>query len=244
VKNVVEQQKGRERGGAGHARATRHDLQRRAIVALVASISVSACAAAVPLRAQTPSGAELNRVAPPIQGARPSAVERMQELGPEDQELARRTGAWDVVSTLRLTPDAPPMVSRSLIAERKMVGAYLEEIMKPAPGSDAPDFRRICYLTYFRVEGRWQYVSLDTRFPVGIMPAYSFDKGGDRELTLQFEPLGFVGFGPDVEGRMVRSNLVIKRDTDDHELSQQNWIEADGSGREWLAVQYEYTRRR
>ena len=101
-----------------------------------------------------------------------------------------------VVSTLRLTPDAPPMVSRSLIAERKMVGVYLEEVMKPALGSDAPDFRRICYLTYFRVEGRWQYVSLDTRFPVGIMPAYSFGKGSDRELTLKFEPLGFVGFGP------------------------------------------------
>jgi hypothetical protein len=29
--------------------------------------------------------------------------------------------------------------------------------MHPAPGSDTPDFSRITYLTYFRVEGRRQY---------------------------------------------------------------------------------------
>jgi hypothetical protein len=46
-----------------------------------------------------------------------------------------------------------------------------------------------------------------------------------------------------VEPEDGRSNFVIKRDSDDHELAQQNCIEADGTGREWLAVQYEYTRR-
>jgi hypothetical protein len=76
------------------------------------------------------------------------------------------------------------------------------------------------------------------------MPAYSFGRGSDRELTLQFEPLGFVGFGAEVEGRVIRSDLAIKRDTDDHDLSQQHWIRADGTGQEWLAVQYEYTRKR
>ena len=76
------------------------------------------------------------------------------------------------------------------------------------------------------------------------MPAYSFGRGIDRELTLQFEPLGFVGFGADVDGRLMRSDLVIKRDADDHDLAQQHWVQADGTGQEWLAVQYEYTRRR
>ena len=54
------------------------------------------------------------------------------------------------------------------------------------------------------MEGRWQYVSMDTRFPVGIMPASSFDKGTDDKRILVFESLAFVGLGRDVEGRLIR----------------------------------------
>ena len=176
------------------------------------------------------------------EGAQPPAVARMMTPGPEATELARRAGAWTVTSTIRATPDAKPMVTRGLVAERRMVGLYLEEVMKPASGSDGPDFRRISYLTYSKVEGRWQYVSLDTRLPVGIMPAYSADVQTSKKLTLMFEPLAFVGFGAEVEGRMIRSNYVLTRDGEDHEVAEQFWVQADGVGKPWLAVQYDYTR--
>lgn len=120
----------------------------------------------------------------------PSAAERMQQSGLEEQQLKRRTG------------------------------------------------------TYSRVEGRWQYVSMDTRFPVGIMPAYSFANESNGKLTLLFESLAFVGLGKEVEGRMIRSNLEIARESDDHEFVRQYWVQSDGSGRQWPAVEYEYTRRR
>lgn len=178
------------------------------------------------------------------QGGPPvSAIERMQEPGPEAKSLAGRTGSWNVTMTIRPAPDAAPVVTKGLIAERKMVGLFLEETMMPAPGSSVPDFRRMAYLTYNRVEGRWQYVSLDTRFPAGIMPAWSFGKPSGDELVLQFEGLGFVGFGVEVEGRLTRSNFVITKDGADHEFGRQFWNQADGTGREWLAVEYEYTRR-
>jgi Protein of unknown function (DUF1579) len=160
--------------------------------------------------------------------------------GDESQLLARTVGTWDVITTFRFAPDSAPVVTRGVVAERRMVGAYLEEVMRPGPGSELADFRRISYLTYGKTEGRWQYVSLDTRLPVGIMPAFSFGKETDRKLTLQFEPMGFAGF----DGRMMRSNLVITRVSEGRELAQQYWIAADGTGREWLAVQYEYIRRR
>jgi hypothetical protein len=115
--------------------------------------------------------------------------------------------------------------------------------MKPAPGSKVPDFQRISYLYFSRVEGRWQYVSLDTRLPVGIMPAYSFGGEENGKLTLYFESLGFVGLGRAVDGRMIRSNYEISIESEDHELARQYWIQADGTGREWLAVEYEYKRR-
>jgi hypothetical protein len=136
------------------------------------------------------------------------------------------------------------MVTKGLIAEREMVGLFLHETMHPAPGSKEPDFKRIAYLTYSQVEGRWQYVSLDTRMPVGIMPATSFDRQQADRITFQFEPLAWVGMGENVEGKMMRSNLVLTRPSADKELAQQYWVSADGTGREWLAVQYEYSRKR
>ncbi len=173
-----------------------------------------------------------------------SAIERMQEPGPEAEALARRSGTWTVVMTLRPSPNATPLVTTGMIAERRMVGLFLEEVMRPAPSSNLPDFRRISYLTYNRVEARWQYVSLDTRFPAGIMPAWSFAQEVGRKLVLQFEGLGFVGFGPQVEGRLTRSDYVITRESDDREFARQYWMQADGTGRRWLAVEYEYTRSR
>lgn len=154
------------------------------------------------------------------------------------------TGTWDVTSTLVLTPDAKPIVSRGLIAERTMIGNYQQEVMKPAPGSGVPDFRRLAYLHYFRVEGCWQYVSMDTRFPVGIMPAKGCEKPVNGVLTLTFDSLPFVGLGAEVEGRTINSNLQVMHDGPDHEFIRQYWTRADGTGRRWLAVQYEYRRHR
>jgi hypothetical protein len=173
-----------------------------------------------------------------------SAAARMQQSGPEEEQLRQRSGTWTVVSTFRPTPDAAPIVSDALTAERTMVGLYMQEVMKPRPGSKVPDFSRIAYEYFSRVEGRWQYVSLDTRFPVGIMPAWSFGREKDGKLVFQFESLAFVGVGTHVEGRMVRSNLEISRESKDHEFIRQFWVQADGTGREWLAVEYEYRRPR
>lgn len=172
-----------------------------------------------------------------------AAAKRMMQPGPEDRELASENGTWNVVSTLRLTSDAKPIVTRGIIATRRMIGNYQQEIMKPAPGSDTRDFRRLAYLHYFRVEGCWQYVSMDTRFPVGIMPAKGCEKAHDGKLTLEFDSIPFVGLGDEVEGRSINSNLVIVHDGPDHEYIRQYWTRADGTGQRWLAVQYEYTRR-
>jgi hypothetical protein len=145
----------------------------------------------------------------------------MLHPGAEEHELAAASGTWNVVSTLWLAPDATPAVSKGLVAERAMIGTYQQEVMKPGPGSDISDFRRLAYLHYFRVEGCWQYVSMDTRFPVGIMPAKSCEKAVDGRLTLEFESLPFVGLGPDVEGRTINSNLEITHDGADHEFFRQ-----------------------
>ena len=139
---------------------------------------------------------------------------------------------------------APPIVTRGLIAERTMIGPILQEIMRPAPGSNMADFRRLDYLNFDRVEGRWKYVSMDTRFPVSIMPAWSFGPAQDGKLMLQFAAQAFVGFGSQVDGRFMVSDLAISMPDDDHETKQQRFNLATGDGTPWLFVQYEYVRKR
>jgi len=173
----------------------------------------------------------------------PSAAERLNSPGPEAEELTRRAGTWDVVATFWPKAGAEPQITRHLIAQRSMIGSFLHEVMRPAPGSGTPDFQRIDYLGWNRVEGRWQYVSLDTRLPVGIMPASSFSRGEPGRIALHFEPIAFPGFGPEVEGRMLRSDLTIVRKGANHELKEQRFVAADGSGEPWLAARYEYTRK-
>jgi hypothetical protein len=200
--------------------------------ALVLTLLAATTAISVHSQAPTPKGTEA-----------PSAAQRMSQPGPEEEGLAKRVGTWDVVATMWPAPGAQPLVTKGLIAERTMIGNILQEIMRPAPGSSVPDFRRIDYMSYDRVEGRWKYVSMDTRFPVSIMPAWSF--GGERggKLTLYFEPLGFVGLGKPVEGRLTRSDLVITRQAANRDMKQQHFIQSDGTGAEWLFIQYEYTKR-
>jgi hypothetical protein len=65
---------------------------------------------------------------------------------------------------------------------------------------------------------------------------------GDRTLRLKFEPLGFVGFGDQLGGTLMQSDMPITTQSPGRELKQQHFIVADGTAREWLAVQYEYRR--
>ena len=70
-----------------------------------------------------------------------TANERMQDAGPEAALLASRAGEWSVVMTLRPTPDAAPIVTKGLIAQRTMIGLFLQEVLHPGPTANSPDFQ-------------------------------------------------------------------------------------------------------
>jgi hypothetical protein len=179
----------------------------------------------------------------PARAAEPSAAERMAQAGPEQAMLEKQTGTWDVVASLWPAPGAQPIVARGIVADRRMIGPILQETMHPGPGSQTPPFTRLDYLNFDRVEGRWKYVSMDTRFPVSIMPASSFGPARDGKINVQFTPQGFVGFGPVVEGRFMVSDMAISSPDADHVLKEQHVTMANGTGKSWLFVRYEYTRR-
>jgi hypothetical protein len=116
--------------------------------------------------------------------------------------------------------------------------------MQPAPGSASAgsDFRRISYLAYNSTDSRWEYSSIDTRV-TGVMTRSNF--GGDIASEITFYIASFtlpVEFGEKMGGRAVRLRDVMRRRSADRDELLQYWTPPGGG--EWLAVHYEYSRRR
>lgn len=82
--------------------------------------------------------------------------------------------------------------------------------------------------------GRWDVVA---------MPAWSFGPPHEGKITVEFNPQGFVGFGKDVEGRFMVSDMVISQPAPDRTLKEQHVTMADGTGRTWQFVRYDYKRK-
>ena len=184
------------------------------------------------------------------QAAKPAAM-RLNEPGPEAMAMAQHLGRWDVIETEWEAPGATPVVTTGLVAERRMFGTMFEEVLLETPASGAtPDaaarsagVRRIDYLHYNRVEGRWDYVSMDMRAPVGIMSAWSFDAGENGRIDLAFAPFSIPGRGTAVTGQMLRMTQSIFFGQPDQDVKDQYFLLADGTGTKWLAHRYAYTRR-
>ena len=125
-----------------------------------------------------------------------------------------------------------------------MVGPFLQEIIRFPRGPNGAEFQRIDYLSYNRVEGRWKYVSMDTRAAVGLMPAKSFGPDEPGRVTVVFDPFAIAGSGSNVSGQMLSMNQVIIDGGPNRDTKEQRFTLADGTGRTWLANRFEYRRRR
>jgi hypothetical protein len=181
-------------------------------------------------------------------GARAQSLEpaglRMNEPGPENEAMAKRAGFWDLTETVWERPGAPPIVTTNLVAERRMIGTMFQEILRPANEPGSGKVRRIDYLHFNRVEGRWDYVSMDMSAPVGIMSAWSFDRGENARIDITFAPFSVPGPAADVTGQMLRMTQTITYSEPDQDVKDQYFLLADGTGTKWLAHRYEYKRRK
>lgn len=170
-----------------------------------------------------------------------TADARMNELGSENSQMAQRAGTWNVTETVWDTPNSKPVVTKDLIAERVMVGSMIQETLR-LPSDPTKKILRMDYLTFNRVEGRWEYVSIDTRAAVGLMTAQSY--GGEKEgrIDIIFQPFALPGAGQNVSGQMLRMRQEIISQAADRDVKDQYFTIADGDGKEWLAHRYSYVR--
>ena len=172
-----------------------------------------------------------------------SANDRLTQLGPEGEDLAKRVGTWDATFTEWEKTGAAPVTTGGLVAEREMIGPMLEERLHTVPGAPGKGWTRIDDLTFNRVTGRWDYMSMDTRAAVGLMPAWSLDRDPPNRIFVSFMPFALAGDGANVTGQLLRMEQVITQVDADHETKDQYFIPSDGSGTKWLAKRYSYARR-
>lgn len=172
---------------------------------------------------------------PFVAHAAPSGAKNMNELGPENRQLATLVGTWDVVESAWSSPSAKPKITES-VAERKMIGSFLQETLRPSIGS--AQVLRMDYLSFNRVEGRWKYVSMDMRAPVGLMSAASFGRDQKSRIEVTFEPFS----APDAGQLLQMHQSIIEQDAN-HDRKDQSFVLADGSGKTQLLHRYAYTRR-
>lgn len=180
-----------------------------------------------------------SRAAEPASNANLVAPQ-LNASGTEGRMLAAQVGAWIITETSWETPDAQPLVTNNLIADRRMIGNLLEETLSTQSN---PTVLRRDFLTFNRVEGRWEYMSFDTRAAVGMMTAQSYGAEVGGKIELVFQPFAMPTSGA-TTGQMLRMRQLIIRDGDDHVIKDQYFTPADGRGEEWLAHRYDASRRR
>jgi hypothetical protein len=169
-------------------------------------------------------------------------VKLANEIGRENAQIAQRVGVWDVTETVWDAPTANPVITK-WVAERRMIGEFLEEILEPAVGAPPEEVQRIDYLSYHRIEGRWKYVSMDTRASVGMMPASSADRGDLDRIHLTFEPFAIPIEGSRAGQLLLMQETITQTDAN-HDRKDQYFNLADGRGSLWLKHRYEYVRRK
>ena len=174
-----------------------------------------------------------------------SVMDQLNEFGPEAQALVRRVGTWDVTITSWEGPGAAPVVTTGLVAERRMIGPMLEEVLRPVAGSATAPFSRADFLTFNRLEGRWQYMSMDSRAPDGLMSAYSLDADPEQRVFMSFLPFASPHItGSSAVGQLWRMEQLIVRQDADHDAKDQYFTAAGSAPVKWLGNRYSYTRRK
>lgn len=159
-------------------------------------------------------------------------------------------GTWSVTERMWPSPGAAPIALAPVIARRRLVGgAFLQEIMEPVAGANDAAFTRIAYLDYNVVDRQYEYFSLDTRAPQMMIEKSTTIEARGTALpggTLDLYGGTFVAprWGGFVDTAF-RYRLVIGDVEAGRQVVQLYLTPLSATaGKEFLAFQYVYTRRR
>lgn len=162
--------------------------------------------------------------------------------GPEYELIKPQTGHWRVIQTVFHMDGKTVLTRDTFRAARKMVGNFLEETMRPlSAGSDHP-FKRLCYLNYNRTERRWEYIVLDTRYPLMMFETSTGPAAPDHTIDLYLSSFPIPPFwGPKYAGQLGKQHRELIFPNTDKMINNQYWTLPGRAP--FLAIQYVYDRR-
>lgn len=172
----------------------------------------------------------------------PLPLEKAPVLGPEYELIRPMIGTWQVQQRTWSKADAKPVSAPPFRVRRQLIGHFLQEVMEPAQSTQVPPFTRISYLNFNNANRRWEYVVLDTRWPV-MMFETSKDDAVANGNQLSFYLDSFVM--PPMLNKEQSGQLARQRRTftflgpDQQQVRQYLTLPA---GKEYLAFEYTYTR--
>jgi hypothetical protein len=157
--------------------------------------------------------------------------------------ISRQVGNWTTRQRVWSSPGTEPIELPPMVVSRRMVrGVFLEEVMEAAPGSDQDPFTRVAYLSFNPINRRFEYVTLDSRYPPIMFETSVDDKIEDGRAIILYVT-GFTtpsGFGeiPPREWASQRRLLIVQ--DSDTTLCRQYWTLPQSAP--FLAMEYTYKR--
>ena len=173
----------------------------------------------------------------------PWTMDSILAKGPEYGLLSTLTGNWSVIQILYSKDDASVQSRDTFSVERKLVGNFFQETMRPISVKPGGDFTRISYLSYNRTNLRWEYIVLDTRFPVMMFETSKepdMKTANTLDLYLDAFPCPPF-FGPAYTGLMTSQHRQIIFAGKNSTIHKQFWTLP--GGKEFLAIEYDFVRR-
>ena len=198
------------------------------------SLSLLLCAALVPGLAVTTSAAPPK--AAPAAAADTGATALLRQMA----------GTWDVRQRMWPGAGAPVVDLPPAVVERHLVGgAFLEETMQLAPGAKQTPFTRTAYFNYNAVTHRYEYASMDTRAPQ-LMVEKSAAPYGNTDGTIVLQGGRFLAPKWSAATNVTfRYRLWIGPVEHDRQTVRLYLTPLSGAaGKEFLAFEYVYARRR
>jgi len=167
-------------------------------------------------------------------------MDSILKQGEEYDLIKPLVGNWKVVQTI-YSRDGKTVSQDTFKVQRKMVGNFLQEIMRPIVET-ANSFTRISYLNYNRTNLRWEYIVLDTRFPIMMFETSTTHQlTKDKSIHLYLDAFILPPFfGKEYAGMLTKEHRVITFKNNDTYIHEQYWTMP--ASKEFLAIKYVFTR--
>jgi Protein of unknown function (DUF1579) len=163
--------------------------------------------------------------------------------------ILQMAGTWDVRQRMWPASDAEAINLPSAVAQRRLIGnSFIEEVMQLAAGSKEEPFTRIAYFNYNPINQQYEYFSIDTRAPQ-MMSEKSFERGiqskiPDPGIVNMFGESFVAPRWGEFTNAPFRYRFEIGPVERNHQVARLYLTpQLAGGAREFLAFEYEYTRR-